>query len=158
MIYPSKKDWWVVLLYLPITLMVIGLGGLILYLAVLQNGPTVLLVGGFVPILVGGLLLWFYLGIGCEISPPHLIIHCGPLRWPIPLDRIAEIRRKQGFSPELGWNFALSRDRLFITYRKANGQPALMGVAVSPEDQEGFLQELAEAAPAVNVSTEGRSS
>jgi hypothetical protein len=47
----------------------------------------------------------------------------------------------------MGWNFALSLDRLFIKYRTPNGRQALFGVAISPKDKEGFLEELRREAP-----------
>jgi hypothetical protein len=41
-----------------------------------------------------------------------------------------------------------SLDRLIINYRKRSGRMAFLGLAVSPEDKEGFLSELAEAVSA----------
>ena len=143
MIYASKKDGWVALLLLVISVMDFGIGGVMLYEAVVQAAPLPDLLFGLVPVLVAGLLLWIYASTGCDISPPHLVARSGPFRFTVPLDAIAEVKQTSRFSLELGWNFALSRDRLFIKYRKHDGRVALFGVAVSPEDQEGFLQELA---------------
>ncbi len=149
MIYRSKKDGWVAVLLLVITLLDLGIGGVMLYEAVAQAAPFPVLLAGFVPILVAGVLLWIYAATGCDISPPNLVVRCGPMWLTIPLDAIAEVRQKKGVSLELGWNFALSQDRLFIKYRKSDGRVALFGVAVSPEDKEGFLEELAREVPAL---------
>lgn len=147
MIYPSKKDWWVALFLLAVSLMQFGIGGIILYELVVQAAPLPVLLTGLVPILVGGLLLWIFLSTGCDISPPDLVVRYGPFRFTIALDAITEVQARRKYSLELGWNFALSQDRLFIKYRKRNGRVAQLGVVVSPEDKEGFLQELAREVP-----------
>lgn len=151
MYYPSKKDWWVALIFLPISALVVGISGLMLYLALAQGAPAEVLLAGIVTAFIGLLLLWIYFSTGSEIRPPHLIVRCGPLRWPIRLDRIADIRAQKGIAMEMGWNFALSQDKLLIRQRKANGQLALFCVAISPEDQEGFLRELAGAMAALKT-------
>jgi hypothetical protein len=155
MIYPSKKDWWIALTLLAISLLEFGIGGVILYEAFNQPAPLPVLFAGFVPILVGGLILWMYVSTGCDISPPHLVFRSGPIRFIIPLDAIAEVRQKKGFSFDLGWHFALSWDRLLIRYRKPSGRMALFSVSVSPEDQEGFLQELAREVPDLRTESVG---
>lgn len=147
MIYPAKKDGWVALLLVAISLLDFGIGGVMLYGAVVQAAPLPILLSGFVPVLIGGLLLWIYASTRCDISPPNLVVRCGPMWFTIPLDAIAEVRHKRGFSLELGWNFALSQDRLLIKYRKPDGRLAWFGVAVSPEDEDGFLQELRREVP-----------
>jgi len=40
---------------------------------------------------------------------------------------------------------AWSLDRLVLKYRRRNGRLAFLGVAVSPEDKEGFLRDLIQA-------------
>lgn len=143
MTYPSKIDWWISLILLAASLMDFGIGGVLLYAAVVQAAPLPVLFAGIVSVLVAALLLWIYASTGCDIRPPDLVVRSGPFRFSIPLDAIAEVKQKSRFSFELAWNFALSQDRLLIKYRKPNGRMALFGVAVSPEDKEGFLQELA---------------
>lgn len=144
MTYPSKKDWWVTFILVPECFVIAGVGVFLLAQAMMQAVALEALAGGLVMVFVGIMLLWVFSSTGYEISPPHLIIRCGPFRRSVPLDRIAEIKAKQGLSMEMGWNFALSQDRLFITLRKPNGRAALFGVAVSPKDKEGFLRELAQ--------------
>lgn len=149
MTYPSKKDWWISLILFAISLMDFGIGGVMLYEAAVQAAPPLL--AGFLPFLVAALLLWIYASTGCNISPPDLVLRSGPFWFTIPLDAIAEVKQKSTFSLELAWNFALSQDRLFIKYRQPDGRMALFGVAVSPEDKEGFLQELASEVPGLPV-------
>lgn len=149
MIYPSKKDWWVALFLLVIGLIQIGIGGVILYELIVQAVPLPALVAGLIPLLPGALILWVYLSTGYLISPPNLIVRSGPFWFMIALDSIVEVQPRRKYSFELGWNFGLSQDRLFIKYRKRNGRVALLGVVVSPEDQEGFLQELAREVPSL---------
>jgi hypothetical protein len=147
MIYPSKKDWYFALALLAISFIQFGIGGVILYGLVIHAAPFPAWFAGLVPLLAGGLVLWVYLSTGYTISPPDLVVRSGPFWFTIGLDAIVEVQARKKYSFELGWNFALSRDRLFIKYRKRNGRVALLGVVVSPEDQEGFLQELAREVP-----------
>jgi len=155
MTYPSKIDWWVALILIAASLLDFGIGGVMLYEAVVQAAPLPVLLAGFIPVLVAGMLLWIYTSTGYVISPPNLVVRCGPMWFTIPLDAIAEVQQKRGFSLEMGWNFALSQDRLFIKYRKPNGRVALFGVAVSPQDKEGFLEELACEVPGLRVENVG---
>jgi len=155
MTFPSKIDWWVALILIAASLLDLGIGGVMLYEAIVQAAPLPVLLAGFIPVLVAVLLLWIYTSTGCVISPPNVIVHCGPMWFTIPLDAIAEVQQKSTFSFELGWNFALSQDRLFIKYRKPNGRVALFGVAVSPQDKEGFLEELARQVPGLKVENVG---
>jgi hypothetical protein len=141
MTYPSKKDWWIT----PVVLLIPGVGVLLLYLAVTQAAPLPILLPGLILSVVGGLILWAYFSTSCEITPPNLIVRFGPLRWTIPLEGITQVERKKGMSSDWAWGVAWSLDRVVIKYRKRNGRMALLGVAVAPEDKEGFLRELAEA-------------
>ena len=124
MTYPSKKDWWVV--------------------------PVLL--AGLVLSAVGGLVLWAYCSTSYDITPPNIIVRFSPLRWTIPLEGITQVERKKGMSPDWAWGEAWSLDRVVIKYRKRNGRMALLGVAVAPEDKDGFLRELAEALPGLQRS------
>jgi len=58
MIYPSKKDWWVALTVWVVALMDFGIGGILLYFAVVQAAPVLL--AGFASVLVALLVLWIY--------------------------------------------------------------------------------------------------
>jgi hypothetical protein len=149
MIYPSKKDWWMTLMLLAISLIQFGIGSVILYALAVHAAPLPAFLAGLVPLLAGGLVLWVYLSTGYTIRPPELVVRSGPFWRTIALDAIVEVQPRKKYVLELGWNFALSHDRLFIKYRKPNGRVALLGLVVSPEDQEGFLEELAREVPSL---------
>jgi hypothetical protein len=151
MIYPSKKDWYIHLLFPGVGLAGCALGSVLISEGINRPAAQVLLVAGCAPILIGILLLWIYAATSSEISPTELIVRSGPVRWPIPLDSIAEIRCLRGRSGEPGWKFALSTDMVFLRYRKPDGRPAAFGVAISPEDKAGFLLELRQAVPGLKV-------
>jgi hypothetical protein len=138
MTYPSKKDWWIT----PVVLLTPCVGGVLLYLAFTQAAPFPILLAGLMLSAVGGVILWAYFSTSCEITPADLLVRFGPLRWTIPLEGITQVERKKGMSPDWAWSVAWSLDRVVIKYRKRNGRMALLGVAVSPEDKEGFLREL----------------
>jgi hypothetical protein len=141
MTYPSKKDWWIT----PVVLLMPVVGVFLLYLAITQAAPFLALLPGLILSAVGGLILWVYFSTSCDITPADLIVRFGPLQWTIPLEGITQVERKKGMSPDWAWGVAWSLDRVVVKYRKRNGRRALLGVAISPEDKEGFLRELADA-------------
>lgn len=145
MVYPSKQDWWVILAFGPGVVIGLGVGLLLVFVVIVQGAPPALLLASLVPLGVAGLLLWILFSTGYEIRPSDLIVRSGPVRWTIPFCAIAEIEARRRWTAELAWNFGLSQDRLYIRCLKRNGQPALLGVTISPQDQEGFLRELAQA-------------
>jgi hypothetical protein len=145
MTYPSKKDWWIALLVLPVMVLLPGVGVVLLCLAAVQAAPLAALFPGLVLSAVGGFVLWCYFSTDCEITPSDLLVRFGPLRWTIPLEGITRVEPKRGLSPDWAWGAAWSLDRVVIHYRKRSGRRALLGVAVSPEDKDGFLRDLADA-------------
>jgi Bacterial PH domain len=145
MTYPSKKDWWITLLVLPVMVLMPGMGVFLLFMAIAQAAPLSALFPGLFLSVVGGLILWAYFSTSCEITPADLIVRFGPLRWTIALEGITQVERKKGMSTDWAWGVAWSLDRVVIKYRKRNGRMALLGVAVSPQDKEMFLRELADA-------------
>jgi hypothetical protein len=147
MVYPSKKDWWLKLLLVPICVALPAGGIFLLCLAVLEAGALPVLVPGLVMLAVGVFLCWAFVATECEINSSNLIIRFGPLRWRIPLERIADIIPRQGISAELAWGLAWSTDRVLIKYRKSNGRMALLAIAISPRDKDGFVLELVQAVP-----------
>jgi hypothetical protein len=149
MVYPSKKDWWLKLLIVPICVLLPVGGVFLLCVAVLEPGALPTLVPGLVMLAVGALLCWAFAATDCEINSSNLIVRFGPLRWQIPLERIADVVPKRGLSAELAWGLAWSMDRVLIKYRKRNGRMALLGIAVSPQDKDGFVLELVQAVPAL---------
>jgi len=130
---------------LPISLVMVGFGILLLSLVMTQLAPLPALLPGLLVTIIGVLILWAFFSTSCEITPADLLVRFGPLRWRIPLDAIAQIVPKRGFSPDWAWGLAWSLDRLVIKYHRRNGRLAFLGVAVSPQDQEGFLRDLMQA-------------
>jgi hypothetical protein len=154
MTYPSKKDWWITVVILPVIVLLPGVGVVLICLAVIQAAPVAALFPGLVLSAVGGFVLWSYFSTACEITPSDLLVRFGPLRWAIPLERITQVAPKRGLSPDWAWGTAWSLDRVVIHYRRRSGRRALLGVAVSPEDKEGFLRDLADALMGLQSSGE----
>jgi hypothetical protein len=148
MIYPSKKDLWISLLVIPVCLAMLGVGIFLLALALTRIAPPPTALPGLILMVVGVMTLWAYFSTSCEITLTELIVRLGPLRWRIPLEAIADVAPKSSLSPDRAWGLTWSLDRLIINYRKRSGRMAFLGFAVSPEDKEGFLNELAEAVSA----------
>jgi hypothetical protein len=145
MTYRSKRDLGVALVAVPVRLAMVAAGIVLLSLVVLRMAPLLALLPGVLLTVLGGLMLWAFFSTSCEITPRDLFVRFGPLRWRIPLDAITAVVRKGGLYPDRAWGLAWSLDRLVIEYRRRNGRQAFLGVAVSPEDREGFLRDLAQA-------------
>jgi hypothetical protein len=152
MIYPSKKDWWIAALFLPVCLVMPVVGIFLICSALTQVAPAPVALPGVVLLVVGFLTRWAFVSTSYEITSADLIVRHGPLRWQIPLEAITEIVPKKRLSTDRAWGVAWSLDRLIIRYRKRSGRRAFLGIAISPADKEGFLRELAE-----RVDAEGRS-
>ena len=138
--FRSKRDWWIV--------------GLI------WLGVIVSVVGGIVPLLVGGaswaelvlmvslvvgmdvLMLWVLYGTGYTITSDRLFIRCGPFTFPVTLNTIDSIIPT--WSP---WSSpACSLDRLKIVYGMSH-----QSMMISPEDKSGFLIAIAQQCPSLMV-------
>jgi len=145
MIYPSKKDLWIVALILPIILLLLGIGIFLLSLVVVQAAPLFALIPALALMIFGWLFLWPMLSVTYEITPTDLIVHFGPLCFRLPLDAIADVIPKTDYAAEAAWHLGWSLDRVVIKYRKKSGKVAWIGVSISPADKERFLDELAEA-------------
>ena len=154
MIYSSKRDRWISVLVIPVCLGMLGVGILLLALALTRIAPPPSAVSGLILMMAGLLALWAYFSTSCEITLTDLIVRLGPLRWRIPLKAIADVAPKKTISPDRAWGLTWSLDRLIIKYRKRSGRVAFLGLAVSPEDKDGFLQELAEATNAQDQTLE----
>jgi hypothetical protein len=87
------------------------------------------------------LMLWACYHIRYEVTASDLIVRFGPFRSTLPLDTIIEVSptRNPLSAP------APSLDRLQIDYRKKNGWAWF--TLISPKDKEGFVRDLANAAP-----------
>jgi len=139
MIYPTKKDTWLVII-------VLGAGLLILVQAagmIASRGflfpPTWIICGAAV--FYFGILLLLAYPINYEIAGSTLEIRSGLLlRYSIPLSSITSVSPTSNPLSSPAW----SLDRLQIDYMK-NGKPKM--ILISPEDKDGFLRELHQKAP-----------
>jgi hypothetical protein len=160
MIFPSKIDWWLGAILALVGLGMSGGGFYGVAYSLLQPGaPLVGAVVGFLPTFLGLLVLWQLLATRYEITSTKLILRSGPFRWTVALHQIMEVyptwdppEDAPGYS--LVDHFranhpALSLDRLRVNYRSKGGDYFYL---ISPRDQAGFLQELAQADPDLLVS------
>jgi Bacterial PH domain len=154
-LYPAKKDWYVVCLVVPSGLGLVGMGAFAAYQAATQGMPAA--PGLILPAVtsgIGGLWLWMFSATSYEIAESDLISRLGPFRWRAPLDAIEEVTSTTGFRRRVGLGLAWSQDMLHVMYRKRNGRMAFP-VSISPRDKAGFLRELAAAAPGLKVAGDG---
>jgi hypothetical protein len=128
-----------------------GAGLFLLALTALGDVPLVVgLPDGLLMTGAAALMLWMYASTFYEIGAADLVVRMGPIRRTIPLSAIVEVISTHRFHFMVGVGLAWSLDMLHIRYRKANGRLALP-VAMSPEDKEGFLRELAERVPGLSI-------
>ena len=126
MVFKSAVDWWFYA--------VVVISGLLIVVSiwpVFVHGGLVSISIGITTLALGlGLPLWLLFGTHYRLDNQYLHIHCGPLRWRVPLAEIESIQPSRSFlsSP------ALSLDRLSITYSKGKQ------VLISPADKAGFLR------------------
>jgi hypothetical protein len=95
------------------------------------------------------LMLWGCYNTRYEITPSDLVVRFGPFRTTLPLDTIVEVfpTRNPISAP------APSLDRLRIDYRKKSGGKWF--ALISPKDKEGFVRDLASAAPQLRRVEDG---
>src|SRR5262249_32253635 len=96
-----------------------------------------------------GLALWSCYQIQYEITSTDLVTRCGPFRGTLPLHSLVEVFPTHNplSAP------APSLDRLRINYRRKNGK--LWFTLLSPRDKEGFVRDLASAAPQLQRTQAG---
>jgi hypothetical protein len=154
MVYPGKRDWWIAGLFTLIAAPMLVGGGTLMGMALI-GGPTGMLFPGTVLTLVGGMLLWILFGTSYEITETSLIIRCGPIRCRIALDAIEDVI-PSGFlgGPPIEYNFGLAIQGLRVRYRKKNGG-VTWPFRIAPRDRAGFLLELSERQPGLEVKDDG---
>jgi hypothetical protein len=143
MVYRTKiVPWHPIVLVLPIVLPA-GFG-----LTVLMSGVSPAPVGWFFLIVSLGALVLFSLVLWpCDYDPgasgadrkPILLVRSGLLRYRIPLAQISEVRR----SAEAWSSPAWSLDRLKVVYPTPTPSGFHRSLLISPQDRDGFLDELA---------------
>ncbi len=142
--FPSKKDWWLVLL-IWVGVIVSVLGGVIP--AFLQESSIAYRVLIFCICLgMDALMLWVLYGTGYTITNDCVQIRCGPFHFQVYLEDISSITStKNPFSSP-----ACSLDRLSIGY-----MDSLRSIMISPKDQAGFLSVILARCPFLS-SRDGR--
>jgi hypothetical protein len=146
MVHHAKVDRWLAALIGGAALLEVAAGAVVLAAGLGAGAPdpqTSLTVG---PILVGGggllgLALWGCYETRYEVTSSDLIVCFGPFRTTLPLDTIVEVFPTHNplSAP------APSLDRLRINYRRKSG--GRWFALISPKDKEGFVRNLADAAP-----------
>jgi hypothetical protein len=146
MVHYAKVDWWLAALMVVIVFAELAAGTVVLVGGLSTDelhratnlivGPILLAAGVFF-----GLMLWGCYRIRYDVTAADLIVRFGPFRSTIPLTDITEVFPTNNplSAP------APSLDRLRVDYRKKNGK--MWFVLISPRDKEGFVRDLAGAAP-----------
>jgi hypothetical protein len=155
MLYPGGRDWWLVGLLSVVTAALLVGGGTLVGVAVV-SGQYPALIPGTMLLLVGSMLLWVILGTSYEITDASLLLRCGPFRWTVPLDAIEDVVPAgwSGGGSVIEWNLSLSVRGLRVRYRKKSGGLS-WPIRIAPRDRAGFLLELAERLPGLEVKDDG---
>ncbi|HZT57137.1 MAG TPA: PH domain-containing protein [Pyrinomonadaceae bacterium] len=140
MIYKSKKDWWLFGLVWGAVLVPLAVGLFNVLSGDAQLGWTLVRVG----VGTGAAVVFTTYPLDYEIASDELVARSGFMRWRVPLGSIQEVGPSRNPASAPAW----SLDRLRIEYVK-NG--ATRSLYVSPLDKEGFLRELADSAPGLEV-------
>jgi len=142
--FPSKRDWWIVLL-IWVGVIVGVVGGI--FPVFLENGPfgSKILVAG-VCLGMDALMLWVLYGTGYTITREQLVIRCGPFTFPVLLKEINAITPTHNplSSP------ACSLDRLKVAYLDS-----MRSIMISPKDKTGFLSTIVQRCPTLMVLNDG---
>jgi membrane protein YdbS with pleckstrin-like domain len=144
MIYPTKKDSWLVL--------IVALGGFVL----LIKAINLIMVKGFhhpetwilcaVFVFYAGILMLFAYPINYEITTSTLEIRSGILlHYKIPLSSIVSVLPTRNPLSSPAW----SLDRLRIDYLKNSKERVVL---ISPKDKKTFLRELIERIPTLKFN------
>src|SRR5947208_987870 len=146
MVYYAKVDGWLAALIGGGAVAELVAGAVVLVAGLTTGTHDLLLLVGIASALVAvgvfmGLMFWGLYETRYEVASPDLIVRFGPFRTRVALDSIVEVfpTRNPLSAP------APSLDRLRINYRKKNGKVTF--ALISPKDKEGFVRDLASAAP-----------
>ena len=96
-----------------------------------------------------GLALWACYKTRYEITSADLIARFGPIKEKVSLSTVVEVFPTHNPLSAL----APSLDRLRINYRRKSGK--MWFTLISPEDKEGFVHDLASAAPHLRSAENG---
>ena len=140
MIYKSKKDWWLFGLVWGAALAPLAVGLFNVLRGDAQLGWALVRVG----VGIGAALVVTTYPLDYEITSDELIARSGFMRWRVPLGSIEEVSPSRNPASAPAW----SLDRLRVEYEK-NG--ATRSLYVSPFDREGFMHDLADSAPGLEL-------
>lgn len=142
MIHRSKKDAWLLALVWASVLgpLAVAAACLLAPGGNAEAGRAALGVG----VTTGAVLLILTYPLNYEITETHLVARSGVMRWKVPLSSIEEVRPSRNPASAPAW----SLDRLKVTYLK---DAAARSLYVSPEDKGGFLRDLADRTPGLQV-------
>lgn len=143
MLYRSKKDWWLFGLVWGVALAPLVVG---LFLLPAGGGEPVWMLVRTGVIVVAVVLLTSY-PLNYEVTSGELIARRGVMRWRVPLSGVREVSRSRNPAGAPAW----SLDRLRIEYLEGAETRSLY---VSPEDGAGFMRDLADAAPGLEMRGE----
>jgi amino acid transporter len=128
MTFKSKKDWLFSLIFLGFSVFVIGVVCYRIYLGDLKSHDYW---GLLIPLLVVGLLLWFFFGTNYELNNDEFIYRNGPISGKINIKRIVEVEK--GKTLWVGYRPATARGGLIVKYDRFNE------IYISPETNEIFI-------------------
>lgn len=120
----SKRDWWISVLMLGISISLIGMTFINEFKIIYR----------VIYLVFGLLILWIYYGTFYVLSEDYLILRCGPLKVKIAYENIESIKDKKSFLSSI----ALSTDK-FELRTKDKG---VSMVYISPLNKEEFVKEL----------------
>jgi hypothetical protein len=146
MIYPAKRDLWILVLLLLVSTFLLG-GGMLLVGAFFWKRVPLLWAPGLILSSAGSMVLWIALGSGYEIDERDVHLRLGRWRWTLSIDSIVDVYSTSRFHHDFGWGLALSFDRLRIKCRDR-----WLPFWISPEDKAAFIAELRRANPQVKVT------
>lgn len=130
-VYPSRRDRWIVgLLWLIIAFCVASM----VYIFYTVTSIAIIIAQESLFLILVAFCLSILRNTYYVLENDHLLIRSGWFRWRTPFVDIVEVTP----SRKIWSSAALSMDRLYVRHRKLTSSSY-----ISPEDKEGFLQDLA---------------
>ncbi|MGP4073541.1 PH domain-containing protein [Piscibacillus sp. B03] len=132
MYFPSKKDWWMGLLFFSIPVLML--------IESLRTGTIDLFIVAFI---IGSAFMWLWVSTGYRIENETLYVQYGPFKRKIDITKISKLKKTRSV-----WSApALSLDRVEILYDR-DFKIAL----ISPRNQDQFIEALLEQNPNIQVN------